>query len=112
MKIIEVLPNDIFTECHRLLITGSRLIDVTYAAKGFAGDVSLKYIFISGSEAECVEVRTHLKSTVQSISSLCVSATYYENVIRDMTGIHFEGLEQDYGRRFLIAGEVIESVVE
>lgn len=112
MKIYEVFPNDIFTECHRLLLTGGRLINLIYAVKGIAGDISLKYLFMSGSEIECVEIRTHAKSTVQSISSLCCSAGYYENEIRDMTGIYFEGLEQDYGRRFLLSGEVIESVVE
>jgi NADH:ubiquinone oxidoreductase subunit C len=112
MKINEVLPNDIFTECHRKLFTGHRLISMVFAARGVTGDITLKYLFISGSAVECVEIRTHAKSTVQSISSLCGSAGYFENEIRDMTGIYFDGLEQDYGRRFLLSGEVIESVVE
>jgi NADH:ubiquinone oxidoreductase subunit C len=95
-----------------MLLTGGRLLSIVYTPRGIADDVSLKYLFMTDGGVQCVEIRVHMKSTVQSISSLCGAAIYYENEIRDMTGIYFEGLEQDYGRRFILSGEVIESAVD
>jgi NADH:ubiquinone oxidoreductase subunit C len=111
MNITELTTNDLFAASHRIMLSGSRLLGIFWDSAPAKG-LMLRYFFEKNGELECFEVRTKINGTVQSISELCGAAEFYENEIRDLTGIEFEGITLDFQKRFLLSEDPNESGVD
>lgn len=99
--------DEILSVARKRLEQGCRFVTITCCGSGDGFD--LIYSFDKDLELFNYRVSIQREDTVPSLSSVYLAAAFVENEIKELFGVHFDGLAVDYGGRFVITENAPQS---